>query len=297
MPASSVFMVRPAVCYSNPQTADSNSFQTESFAAPDISVVCEEFDRVVGLLESEGIDVHVYQDTAEPEKPDAIFPNNWLGIHKNGYRIYYPMEAINRRIENNEQVRKFLDSHIPAKKIFDFSHHEESGQFLEGTGSMIFDYLNNRVFASQSSRTHKNLFMEIASLLGFEPIWFNAHDTNGKAYYHTNVILSIGTQYALLCTEAIEPIQRQMVLDALSHPQRSIIELSRSQVAAFAGNVLELSNMHNERIIAISETALNSLNESQLAVLSRSGLLLPVSIPVIEKVGGGSIRCMLAEVY
>lgn len=296
MPASAVFMVRPAVCYSNPQTASSNTFQNHD-SVPDINIVWEEFDRVVSVLQAEGIEVHVYQDTAEPQKPDAIFPNNWLGIHQAGFRIYYPMEADNRRIENNEEVRAFLDRNIPAKKTLDFSHHEQNGEFLEGTGSMIFDYLNQRVFAAQSSRTHKRLFIEVASLLGFDTIWFEAHDTKGKPYYHTNVILSIGTQYALVCTEAIAPSQRQVVLDALKHPQRSIIELSQQQVLAFAGNVLELSNMHNESIIVISETALNSLDEMQLAVLARSGLLLPVSIPVIEKTGGGSIRCMLAEVY
>jgi hypothetical protein len=296
MPASSVFMVRPAVCYSNPLTAESNSFQDQTMA-PDIALVLEEFDRVVHVLRDEGIEVHVYQDSEDPQKPDAIFPNNWLGMHQGGVRVYYPMEAINRRIENNEKVRAFLDFTIPAKKIIDFSHHEERGEFLEGTGSMIFDYLNHRVFACKSSRTDKKLFNEIALLLGFEPIWFEAHDIHGKAYYHTNVMLSIGTQYALVCAEAIEPSQRQNVLDALKHPQRSIIELSRQQVSAFAGNVLELSNTHNEKIIAISETALNALDEMQLAVLSRSGLLLPVSIPVIEKTGGGSIRCMLAEVY
>ena len=296
MPASAVFMVRPAVCYSNPQTAESNSFQNQALV-PDIAEVLEEFDRVVHLLRDEGIEVYVYQDIEEPQKPDAIFPNNWLGMHQDGIRVYYPMEAANRRIENNEQVRAFLDLQIPAKEILDFSHHEQTGEFLEGTGSMIFDYLNQRVFASQSSRTHKHLFIEMASLLGFEPIWFEAHDIQGKPYYHTNVMLSIGTQYALVCAEAISPSQRQMVLDALKHPQRSIIELSPQQVSAFAGNVLELSNVHNERVIAISETALNALDAVQLAVLSRSGLLLPISIPVIEKTGGGSIRCMLAEVY
>lgn len=296
MPASAVFMVRPAVCYSNPQTAESNSFQNQA-QVPDIAVVLEEFDRVVSMLRDEGIDVHIYQDAEEPPKPDAIFPNNWLGMHQDGVRVYYPMEAANRRIENNEHVRAFLDRIIPAKKIIDFSHHEKNGEFLEGTGSMIFDYLNQRVFASQSSRTHKHLFIEMASLLGFEPIWFESHDIQSKPYYHTNVMLSIGTQYALVCAEAIPSSQRQMVLDALKHPQRSIIELSRQQVAAFAGNVLELTNMQNESIIAISETALNALDEMQLAVLSRSGLILPVSIPVIEKTGGGSIRCMLAEVY
>lgn len=289
-------MVRPAVFYSNPETAASNAFQQTGAVVPNLETVLAEFDNLVFALRNEGIQVHVYQDTAPPEKPDAVFPNNWLGLHENAIRVYYAMEASNRRIEKNTDVCAFLDQMLPAKEIIDISEASERGVFLEGTGSLIFDYLTKRVFASRSSRTDENLARRIADKLGFEAVVFDACDVNGNAYYHTNVILSIGTRYAIICSESIPAEQRSTVIERLVYEGRTLIEIAREQVNEFAGNVLELRNSIDELLIVISERALECLHESQLAILQRAGFITPIAIPSIETFGGGSVRCMLAEI-
>jgi hypothetical protein len=251
-----VFMVRPAAFGYNAETAATNGFQ----------------------------------------RPDAVFPNNWVGLHDHGIRVYYPMLAKNRRQERNHEVIAFLDEQLPAKQIRDYTAYEIQDLAMEGTGSLIFDYLNKRVFASVSPRTEPEIMQKISNDLGFEPILFDAFDMNGHAYYHTNVILSIGTKYALICADAIPEDQREKVLESLSYPERTIIPITRQQVDAFAGNVLEISNSNDELLIVISQTAVDSLRDEQIAVLQRSGLLLIANIPVIESIGGGGVRCMLAEI-
>jgi len=289
-------MVRPAVFYSNPETSESNAFQQSGSVNPDLDVVLAEFDEVVFALRNEGVLVHVYQDVSPPNRPDAVFPNNWLGMHDNGVRVYYAMEAPNRRIEKNASVCDFLNQIAPATEVLDISDEAERGIFLEGTGSLIFDYLTKRVFASRSSRTDENLARHIAEKLGFEAVVFDALDANGNAYYHTNVILSIGTRYAILCAESIPPNQRSIITTKLACEGRTLIEISREQVIAFAGNVLELRNSLDELLIVISAPALECLTESQLLALQHAGYITPVSIPTIETYGGGSVRCMLAEI-
>jgi hypothetical protein len=292
-----VFMVRPAAFGFNPETAETNAFQqTEIVVDNLVETALEEFDLLVYQLKQEGIDVLVYQDTQLPEKPDAVFPNNWVGLHDQGIRVYYPMLAKNRRLERSPEVISFLDTHLPANKIHDYSHFEQQDLAMEGTGSLIFDHLNKRVFASKSPRTQPEIMLQVSHDLGYEPILFDAFDANGNEYYHTNVILSIGTKYALVCAESIPEPEREKVLESLKFPDRTIIPITRQQVNAFAGNVLEVSNTDDETLIVISRTAIDSLHDEQIAVLQRSGLLLIAEIPVIEKVGGGSVRCMLAEI-
>lgn len=289
-------MVRPAVFYSNPETASSNSFQTGTDASPDFELVLAEFDALVFALQNEGVNVYVFHDLSLPPKPDAIFPNNWVGIHHDRMRVYYAMEARNRRIEKNNAVCTYLDQIAPAKEILDISDAAEKSMYLEGTGSLVFDYLTKRVFASRSSRTDEKLTHKIAEHLGFEPVLFDALDSNGKPYYHTNVILSIGTRYAILCSESIPHNEREKVISQLAFDERTLIEISREQVNAFAGNVLELRNSLDELLIVISSRALEVLSEAQLLALQQAGYITPVSIPTIEKYGGGSVRCMLAEI-
>lgn len=292
-----VFMVRPAAFGFNAETAATNGFQQTGAEVENPSELAqEEFDQLVFQLQQEGANVLVYQDTLLPEKPDAVFPNNWVGLHDHGIRVYYPMLAKNRRQERNPEVIAFLDEHLPAKQILDYSAYEIQDLAMEGTGSLIFDYLNKRVFASVSPRTEPEIMLKISNELGFEPILFDAFDANGHAYYHTNVILSIGTKYALICAEAIPEDQRGKVLESLNYPGRTIIPITRQQVDAFAGNVLEISNSNDELLIVISQTAVDSLRDEQIAVLQRSGLLLIANIPVIESIGGGGVRCMLAEI-
>jgi len=292
-----VFMVRPAAFGYNAETAATNGFQRTGVEVENPSELAqEEFDQLVFQLQQEGANVLVYQDSLQPEKPDAVFPNNWVGLHDHGIRVYYPMLAKNRRQERNHEVIAFLDEQLPAKQIRDYTAYEIQDLAMEGTGSLIFDYLNKRVFASVSPRTEPEIMLKISNDLGFEPILFDAFDMNDHAYYHTNVILSIGTKYALICADAIPEDQREKVLESLSYPERTIIPITRQQVDAFAGNVLEISNSNDELLIVISQTAVDSLRDEQIAVLQRSGLLLIANIPVIESIGGGGVRCMLAEI-
>lgn len=291
-----VLMVRPAAFGYNPQTAGTNSFQ-QAGASHDPSLALDEFDAMVNLLRDEGVEVLVYNDTPEPAKPDAVFPNNWLGVHPHGLRVYYPMLAPNRKIENHPNVIQFLDQHIPASQIIDLNEDAADGEILEGTGSLIFDYFNKRVFASRSARTHEGLVRKVAAITGFEAIVFDALDASNQPYYHTNVLLSIGTRYAIICAEAIPETQRQTVLDALEYSGRTLVLITREQVAEFAGNVLEITNQLDEQVIVISSKAVKSLRDEQIAVLNRSGLLIEVDIPTIETIGGGSVRCMMAEIW
>lgn len=292
-----VLMIRPACFNFNVETAQSNAFQK----LPDIEnpndSALQEFDAMVAILRAEGVNVWVEEDSIFPEKPDAIFPNNWLGIHPGKQIILYPMAAENRRLERDPFLINRIQSHLPGYSITDFSVSERNGKFLEGTGSLLFDHIQKRVFASRSNRTDEKLVIEIAEMLNFEPVIFDALDEYSHAYYHTNVVLCIGTYFAIVCSESIPENDRNRVIKALSENGRALLHITRDQVSAFAGNVLELKNSSDETLIVLSSTAMNSLTPSELAFLQQFGLLLPIEIPFIEQTGGGSVRCMMAEVF
>lgn len=295
--ARTVLMVRPAAFGFNPETAADNAFQQVD-SDHDVSEQARiEFDTMVEVLRSEGIDVIVHQDTPEPKKPDAVFPNNWFSLMPDGSFVLYPMKAPNRRLERDSTLINLLRQRFIPRREIDLSSAELHQQFLEGTGSIVFDHLNRKAYASRSMRTQDALFNQICTELEYTPVLFDAFDETGQAYYHTNVLLSIGTRFAIICAEAIPEAQRAAVLDSLVQTRRSIIHITRAQVNAFAGNVLELQNSNAEAIIVLSASAHESLDAHQLLMLSQCGLLLPVFIPTIETIGGGSARCMLAELF
>lgn len=295
--ARTVLMVRPAAFGFNPETAADNTFQSALQPVDVQHKALEEFDQMVALLRSEGIEVIVHQDTPEPKKPDAVFPNNWFSLMPDGSFVIYPMKAPNRRLERDSELIDMLRQRFIPRREIDLSTAESHEQFLEGTGSIVFDHLNRKAYASRSKRTNDALFHQVCAELEYTPVMFDAFDETGKAYYHTNVLLSIGTQFVLICDEAIPEPQRTMVLGSLAKTQRTIIPITHAQVNDFAGNVLELRNSNAEAIIVLSARAHESLNAHQLLMLSQSGLLLPVFIPTIETIGGGSARCMLAELF
>ena len=290
-----VLMVRPANFGFNPETAQSNVFQQPD-ANPLTDVILREFDAAVTCLRSNGIEVIVWDDSPKPEKPDAIFPNNWLGVHPGKRIVVYPMYASNRRIERDPAILKLIGTRAEYQLI-DFTAFENENMIIEGTGSLVFDHLQMKVFACRSTRTNEQLANYIAGKLGYEAIVFDAFDADGVAYYHTNVVLAIGTNFAIVCEEAIEEKQRTQVLLNLSKPEKDIILISKEQVKSFAGNMLELRNDRGELLIVLSETAFLSLNKHQREELEKAGKPVVVSIPTIEQTGGGSIRCMLGEIF
>ena len=292
-----VLMIRPASFKYNDETAQSNAFQKAPSIENPNDLALQEFDAMVAILRAEGVNVWVEEDSVFPEKPDAIFPNNWLGIHPGKQIVLYPMAAENRRLERDPQLINRIKSKLSGYSITDFSESELDGEFLEGTGSLIFDHLQRRVFASRSNRTDEKLVLELAEMLNFDPIIFDAIDEQKNAYYHTNVVLCIGTYFAIVCSESIPENDRNRVIELLSENGRSLLHITREQVSAFAGNLLELRNSSDETLIVLSSSAMNALDPSELAFLQQFGLLLPIDIPFIEQTGGGSVRCMMAEVF
>ena len=300
--ASTVMMIRPAGFESNPLTAASNRFQGKSSLEPDAqqAAALREFDGLVDSLRSVGIDVIVIDDLPEPHTPDAIFPNNWISMHADGRVVIYPMEAENRRTERREDVIEHL---VTARgrlisEVVDLSAHEGNGHYLEGTGSMVLDRVNRIAYACVSTRTHLDPLGDFAQRMGYEVVAFEAVDSSGVQIYHTNVLMNIGEELAVICDEAIPRAdQRDAVLARLRETGHEVIHLSYEQLDAFAGNMLELRNDSGERVTAMSQTAYDSLNEEQRTTLAANGRVLSAAIDTIESSAGGSVRCMLAEVH
>jgi hypothetical protein len=296
--ARAVLMVRPANFGFNPQTAASNAFQHAGDAVPVLSVL-REFDCVASGLERAGAEVLVAQDTAEPIKPDAIFPNNWISFHADGTVVLYPMLAVNRRAERRQTIiqQVLREGSFEASRTLDLTHHEAQGRYLEGTGSLVLDRAQRTAYACASPRTDLDLLAEFGRLLDYDVVSFQARDGAGQAVYHTNVLMAIGTGFAVVCGESIEPeADRNAVLARLRGTGRDILDLSRPQMQRFAGNLLELATPAGP-CIALSSGALDSLKPAQRRALEAHASLLPLSIPAIEHFGGGGVRCMLAEVH
>jgi hypothetical protein len=300
--ASRVLMIRPVRFESNPLTAASNRFQGKSDAGPEAqqAVALREFDGLVEALRDAGIDVIVIEDKPEPHTPDSIFPNNWISTHADGRIVLYPMEARNRRTERRADIIEHLDEQLglQVSEIVDLTEHEESGHYLEGTGSMVLDRVNRVAYACLSSRTHFDPLGEFAQRLNYEVVVFDAVDSTGVPIYHTNVLMNVGEKLAVICEMAIpRQEQREAVLGQLRDTGHEVISLSYDQLNAFAGNMLELRNEQGERIIAMSQQAIESLDEEQLAMLRSNGKIISVPISTIENSAGGSVRCMLAELH
>lgn len=297
---SSVLMVRPKSFGFNQQTAETNAFQQQ--ATTDIeSISCKartEFDNMVDLLRSNDIVVTVVEDTGQPEKPDAIFPNNWVSFHPDGTVVLYPMLAENRRMERANPVMETIRQKYVINKIIDLTVYEKQNRFLEGTGSMVFDYVNRIAYAARSARTDERIVADICSQLGFESIVFDAVDDQGRAIYHTNVLMCIGTDFIVICLDAIKQEEDQeKLLDSFSSTGHQVIAISFEQMKLFAGNMLEVKSKTGEPFVLLSQRALHSLLPGQLDVLSRFVEPISVSIPTIETYGGGSVRCMVAGIF
>lgn len=295
---SHIFMVRPAGFGFNEETSASNAFQQRQEMKETQAKALAEFDGAVDTLRAAGVDVRVFEDSPSPIKPDAIFPNNWISLHDDGTLVLYPMHAPNRRPERRQDIMDALSKDFEVKRILDWSAEEQNNRFLEGTGSVVFDHINRVAFACLSPRTDKYLFAKLCAELGYEAISFYAYDENSKEIYHTNVMMSIGDDFAVICPESIaNRDDRNKVMSYLRLINREIIELSFSQLRQFAGNVLELKSTGNEDLLVLSEQALRSLNNYQKDLIAERNRFIPLHIPTIETIGGGSARCMIAELF
>lgn len=293
-------MVRPAAFGFNEETAANNYFQSN----PDISKeelqqrALTEFDLMVQTLRSHDINVLVIEDTKEPAKPDAIFPNNWLSTSPNGVVAVFPMYAPNRRKEKRDEILEQLAAAFIIRDVQDWSEYEAEGRFLEGTGSMVMDNDNKMIYACVSERTSLSVLEKYAATNGYQAIVFLATDKNGMPVYHTNVAMTLGESFCVLCEEAIEEewelIAVRQLLESTNH---IIIAITREQMHCFAGNMLEVKNNKGENILILSQTAFNSLRKEQRQMLEAYATLLPIAVPTIEEVEGGSVRCMMAEVF
>ncbi len=300
--ASTVLMIRPTRFVSNPLTAESNRFQGCSTASPEEQQVLavEEFDGLVSILRSSGITVIVIDDTHEPHTPDSIFPNNWISLHADGRVVIYPMEAQNRRTERRTDVIELLDNEFgfQVSEIVDLSGHENAGHFLEGTGSMVLDRTNHVAYAGLSTRTQLDPLGDFAQRMDYDVVAFDAVDSDGVPIYHTNVLMNVGEELAVICDQAIQREgQREAVLTRLRETGHKIINLTYAQLDAFAGNMLELRNKDGKRVIAMSQRARDSLDKDQLQLLEANGQVVTAPIDNIEMSAGGSVRCMLAEIH
>jgi len=295
-----VLMVRPAAFGYNSETAESNAFQNQVALSRNeiLHRALFEFDGAVEILRVAGVEVFVAQDTPFPEKPDAVFPNNWISFHSNGELILYPMEARNRRCERRLELVVELQQRLNFSQVFDLSSFEEKSLFLEGTGSVVFDHENKKAYAAISSRTNEVVLNKLCAHLKYNPIIFHAEDELGQAIYHTNVIMCVGTNFVVICFEAIVmESERLHVLESIQNSGKEVLDISMHQLKNFAGNMLVLKNGEEEPLLALSATAKESLNQDQLNFLSERTRLVVLPIETIETIGGGSARCMLAEIF
>lgn len=293
---SKIFVVKPKHFGYNTETSESNKFQKKLTASENKIIskkARKEFEKFIQKLKKNNIDVVVFEDKNKPVLTDSVFPNNWISFHEH-YIILYPMLSKNRRKERRKDIVEKLNNN---KKIIDISDYEKKGRYLEGTGSIVFDYRNKIAFACESDRTHKELFTKVCKLLNYKKILFNAVDKNNFPVYHTNVILAIGSSFVVFCTASVKNTAQKKKLTALfKKTGKEIISISQKQVENFAGNMYQVFSRKGESKIILSSRAYNSLTDKQKIQLAKHGKSVHSPLTVIEKAGGGSARCMLAEI-
>jgi len=296
-----IMMVRPASFGFNPETAVSNAFQhtvTQAEQKTAQQNALAEFNGLVEVLKQNGVNVTVVFDSEEPRKPDAIFPNNWITTHDDGSIVLYPMCAPNRRYERRRSILDLLQTSFVINTEHDLSGFEADDKFLEGTGSMIFDRINKIAYACLSVRTDVGLLEKFCQLYGYQPVTFTSLDASGKEIYHTNVMMSVAEKYAVICLESIRnPQEREKVMNILNQTGKEIIDITLDQVSHLCGNVIELCNQQRESLLAMSEQSYKAFTASQKAQIQKYSKMVYAPIYTIEKIGGGGVRCMIAEIF
>ncbi|MBS1530160.1 MAG: amidinotransferase [Bacteroidetes bacterium] len=296
---STILMIRPVNFGFNEQTASSNAFQNRFAEQQQVQdKALKEFDGFVNLLRNNGVEVIVIDDTLEPHTPDSIFPNNWVSFHSDGTVFLYPMMAENRRLERREDIITRLEDAFRVKHVIDLSRFEQEHKFLEGTGSMVLDRENKIAYACLSPRTNKKVLEEFCHDSGYKPVFFHAADQNGMDIYHTNVLMCVGTSFVVICLDTIrDEKEKHELLASFKSTQKQMVAISFEQMNHFAGNMLEVQNKSGESLLVMSKSAWDSLNYEQKAILSSFSKPVYADISTIENSGGGSARCMMAEVH
>jgi len=291
-------MIRPVNFAYNAETAVNNAFQVAGNAVGVQEKALIEFNEFVNLLEREGVDVTVVNDTPEPHTPDSIFPNNWISFHHDGSIILYPMYAANRRAERKPAVLEALKKKFRISRTIDLSAKEKENHFLEGTGSLVLDRENKIAFACLSPRTDPDLVVEFCKALDYRSVLFHANDQKGAPIYHTNVMMCVADRYVVACLASIsEQEERQSVIRSIVLSGKELVEISFEQMNHFAGNMLQVENDQGGKLLVMSSQAYASLTEPQLKTLASFNRIIHAPLFVIEKNGGGSARCMMAEIH
>ncbi len=297
-----VLMIEPIAFGFNAETAKNNYFQVEQKGFDTQFKALSEFKAFVEKLRNKGINVITIKDTLDPHTPDSIFPNNWVSFHKDGKVVLYPMFASNRRVERRDDIIETIkEQGFEVSQIDDWSFPETQGHFLEGTGSMIFDHDNKIAYGSVSLRLDENLFREFCEKYGFTPVVFHSFQTVGEErlpIYHTNVMMCVADKFVVICLDCIDDeLERSKVAETIKNSGKEIIEISEEQMQQFAGNMLQVNNKEGQKFLVMSETAYKSLHEDQVAAIEKYCEIIYSDLNTIEVNGGGSARCMLAEVF
>ena len=299
---STVVMVRPASFGFNPDTANTILFQRETTDTSRRDVERRariEFDILAGRLKDTGVDLIIFEDKEELHTPDAVFPNNWISFHDDGTVVLYPMFAPSRRPERRRDIiEKLQSSGFVVSRTVDLTHHENEGRFLEGTGSVVFDHVHRRAYAGLSPRTSPEVLDELCRTLKYSAITFRALHEDGHPVYHTDMVMTICERFVVVCSESIADVaERKSVIDSLKATGREIIPIDIKQLKQFAGNVLQLQAKNGSGILAISTSACLALRPDQRNAIQRHVEIVESPLPVFESIGGGSARCMMADVH
>jgi len=293
-----LLMIRPVHFQFNEQTAVNNAFQQKGDTTEVEQHAIQEFDRFVEVLRNSGVDVTVIQDTPNPPTPDSIFPNNWISFHEPSSIVLYPMYAVNRRAERKPHILKALQEKFRIQTILDFSEKEHSNQFLEGTGSMVLDRTNHIAYACLSPRTDAGLFHDWCEKMDFRPCVFHSVDELEGAIYHTNVMMCVADKYVVICLNSIRDTEEKTaVINAIHGSGKEIIEISYTQMNHFAGNMLQVESQDGKKYLVMSRQAHEALTDAQRKKIESYNPILSSPLDTIEKNGGGSARCMMAEIF
>ncbi len=291
-------MIRPAHFGFNAETAVNNSFQSAGTEPGVAEKAQQEFDAFVQVLLAHGVDVLVAADEPEPHTPDALFPNNWVSFHEDGRMLLYPMFAHNRRLERKPGVIEKIAMQFRVTETIDLSYYENEGLFLEGTGSMVLDRDHKIAYACLSPRTNYLVLADFCERMGYTPVVFDATDQQGRAIYHTNVMMCVAAQYVAICLDAITAQrEKDEVAASILQTGKEVIPLSLAQMNHFAGNMLQVCNAKGEQLLVMSSQAFDALTKEQLEKLTRYNAIVHSPLTVIETNGGGSARCMMAEIH
>jgi hypothetical protein len=291
-------MIRPVNFGYNAETAVNNAFQVKGEQVDAQNKALKEFDTFVNILRQQGVDVTVVEDTREPHTPDSIFPNNWVSFHQDGTVLLYPMYAVNRRAERKQHVLEAIAQKFSINKKIDLSGYEKENIFLEGTGSMVLDRDNEIAYACLSPRTNEKVLNDFCIKLGYSALLFHATDINGQDIYHTNVMMCVADKYLVICLDSIaKQEEKTKVIKTIQQTNKEIITITLEQMNHFAGNMLQVENKDGEKLLVMSTQAFDSLTTEQKQKLASFNSIVHSPLTTIETNGGGSARCMMAEVH